>query len=205
MIRVMLLDDHPVVRAGLRAILNSFDGVHVTHESADGSAVDGLVDGSITDVDVVVCDIQMPGVDGITATSKLAKVGGPPVLILTTYDTEADIVAALEAGAMGYLLKDSPETSLFDAIIATHEGKRTLSPDVAAALAQRTSQPQQSLSQREIEILRELATGASNKALAKKLFISEATVKTHLIHIFQKLGVESRTAAVTAARDRRLI
>lgn len=205
MIRVMLLDDHPVVRAGLRAILNSFDGVQVTHEAADGSAVDGLVDGSITDVDVVVCDIQMPGVDGITATSKLAKAGGPPVLILTTYDTEADIVAALEAGALGYLLKDSPETSLFDAIIATHEGKRTLSPDVAAALAQRTSQPQQSLSQREIEILRELATGASNKALAKKLFISEATVKTHLIHIFQKLGVESRTAAVTAARDRRLI
>ena len=203
MIRVMLLDDHPVVRAGLRAILNSFDGVQVTHEAADGSAVDGLVDGSITDVDVVVCDIQMPGVDGITATSKLAKAGGPPVLILTTYDTEADIVAALEAGALGYLLKDSPETSLFDAIIATHEGKRTLSPDVAAALAQRTSQPQQSLSQREIEILRELATGASNKALAKKLFISEATVKTHLIHIFQKLGVESRTAAVTAARDRR--
>lgn len=205
MIRVMLLDDHPVVRAGLRAILNSFDGVQVTHEAADGSAVDGLVDGSITDVDVVVCDIQMPGVDGITATSKLAKAGGPPVLILTTYDTEADIVAALEAGALGYLLKDSPETSLFDAIIATHEGKRTLSPDVAAALAQRTSQPQQSLSQREIEILRELATGASNKALAKKLFISEATVKTHLIHIFQKLGVESRTAAVTAARERRLI
>lgn len=205
MIRVMLLDDHPVVRAGLRAILNSFDGVQVTHEAADGSAVDGLVDGSITDVDVVVCDIQMPGVDGITATSKLAKAGGPPVLILTTYDTEADIVAALEAGALGYLLKDSPETSLFDAIIATHDGKRTLSPDVAAALAQRTSQPQQSLSQREIGILRELATGASNKALAKKLFISEATVKTHLIHIFQKLGVESRTAAVTAARDRRLI
>ncbi|MDK8578575.1 response regulator transcription factor [Corynebacterium pseudodiphtheriticum] len=205
MIRVMLLDDHPVVRAGLRAILNSFDGVHVTHEAADGSAVDGLVDGSITDVDVVVCDIQMPGVDGITATSKLAKAGGPPVLILTTYDTEADIVAALEAGALGYLLKDSPEARLFDAIIATHERKRTLSPDVAAALAQRTSQPQQSLSQREIEILRELATGAGNKALAKKLFISEATVKTHLIHIFQKLGVESRTAAVTAARDRRLI
>lgn len=204
MIRVMLIDDHPVVRAGLRTILDSFADITVVAEGDTGAAVEQLADDSLA-VDVVVCDIQMPEVDGISATRRLREMGGPPVLILTTYDTEADIVAAVEAGALGYLLKDSPEQALHDAVIATAAGRRTLSPEVAGLLAERVGRPQQALSGREIEILQALATGASNKALAKQMFISAATVKTHLIHIYQKLGVDNRTAAVTVARERKLI
>ncbi|WP_313549401.1 response regulator transcription factor [Corynebacterium sp.] len=204
-IKVMLIDDHPVVRAGLRAILDSFADIEVVAEGSSGAAVEQLFEASAPAVDVVVCDIQMPGVDGISATRRVRDAGGPPVLILTTYDTEADIIAAVEAGALGYLLKDSPEQVLHDAVVATVEGRRTLSPEVAGLLAERVGRPQQALSGREIEILQALATGASNKELAKQAFISEATVKTHLIHIYQKLGVDNRTAAVTTARERKLI
>ena len=201
MIRVMLLDDHPVVRAGLRAIVDSFPDLEVVAEGSTGAAVDDMP----AEVDVVVCDIQMPQVDGIAATRRVVERGGPPVLILTTYDTEADIVAAVEAGALGYLLKDAPEDDLHAAIVATASGKRTLAPDVAAQLAERVVRPREALSGREIEILEALATGASNKQLAQGLFISEATVKTHLIHIYQKLGVDNRTAAVNVARERKLV
>ena len=201
MIRVMLLDDHPVVRAGLRAIVDSFPDLEVVAEGSTGAAVDDMP----AEVDVVVCDIQMPQVDGIAATRRVVERGGPPVLILTTYDTEADIVAAVEAGALGYLLKDAPEDDLHAAIVATASGKRTLAPDVAAQLAERVVRPRDALSGREIEILKALATGASNKQLAQGLFISEATVKTHLIHIYQKLGVDNRTAAVNVARERKLV
>ncbi|CAB0865705.1 DNA-binding response regulator [Corynebacterium diphtheriae] len=199
MIRVMLIDDHPVVRAGLRSILDSFDDITVVAEASDGSNI------NTEGIDVVVTDIQMPGTDGITLTRALASAGGPPVLILTTYDTEADILAAVEAGAMGYLLKDAPESALHDAVVATFEGRRTLSPEVANALMQRVSKPRQALSAREIEILQNLEQGLSNRQLAAKLFISEATVKTHLVHIYSKLGVDNRTAAITAARQQRLI
>lgn len=205
MVNVMLIDDHPVVRAGLRAILNTFADVRVVMEGDNGADVDKLFADDAPEVDVVVCDIQMPGVDGITATKKLSEVGGPPVLILTTYDTQADILAAVEAGAMGYLLKDSPEEELHEAVLNTAARQRTLAPEVVNLLAQRVGQPEQSLSTRELEILRALATGSSNKELANQLFISEATVKTHLIHIYQKLGVDTRTAAVTVARERKLI
>src|SRR5699024_3239815 len=123
----------------------------------------------------------------------------------TTYDTQADIVAAVEAGALGYLLKDAPEQALHDAVVATAAGRRTLAPEVAGALAERMSRPAEALSAREIEILQALETGASNRELAKMLFISEATVKTHLVHIYQKLGVGTRTAAITEARERRVI
>lgn len=201
MIAVMLVDDHPVVRTGLRTILDSFDDITVVAEGADGQTALDLGQR----VDVVVMDIQMPGMDGITATRKLAETDGPPVLILTTYDTEADIVAAVEAGALGYLLKDAPEQALHDAVLATAAGRRTLSPGVAGALMERVGRPRESLSARETEILRALSTGASNRELAKSLFISEATVKTHLVHIYQKLGVENRTAAITVAREQRLI
>lgn len=201
MIGVMLIDDHPVVRAGLRAILDSFDDITVVAVGADGSAVDDLPAG----VDVVVCDVQMPGVDGIDATRRLNAAGGPPVLVLTTFDTQSNILAALEAGALGYLLKDAPEQQLHAAVVATAAGQRTLSPEVAAVLAERVTRPMESLSAREIELLGALASGASNRELASQLFISEATVKTHLIHIYQKLGVENRTAAVTEARERKLI
>ncbi|MDK4337469.1 response regulator [Corynebacterium accolens] len=205
MVNVMLIDDHPVVRAGLRAILNTFADVRVVMEGDNGADVDKLFTDDAPEVDVVVCDIQMPGVDGITATKKLSEAGGPPVLILTTYDTQADILAAVEAGAMGYLLKDSPEEELHEAVLNTAARQRTLAPEVVNLLAQRVGQPEQSLSTRELEILRALATGSSNKELANQLFISEATVKTHLIHIYQKLGVDTRTAAVTVARERKLI
>ena len=205
MVNVMLIDDHPVVRAGLRAILNTFADVRVVMEGDNGADVDKLFTDDAPEVDVVVCDIQMPGVDGITATKKVTEAGGPPVLILTTYDTQADILAAVEAGAMGYLLKDSPEQELHQAVLNTAARQRTLAPEVINLLAQRVGQPEQSLSTRELEILRALATGSSNKELTNQLFISEATVKTHLIHIYQKLGVDTRTAAVTVARERKLI
>ena len=202
-IRVMLIDDHPVVRAGLRAILDSFPDIEVVAEGTSGEAVSALPD--TAGIDAVVCDIQMPGVDGIEATRRLRAAGGPPVLILTTYDTEADIMAALEAGALGYLLKDAPERALHDAVVATAAGRRTLAPEVAARLAERLTRPQEALSAREREILAALATGESNRQLASRFFVSEATIKTHLIHIYQKLGVDNRTAAVTEARERKLI
>ncbi|HAT1170574.1 response regulator transcription factor [Corynebacterium simulans] len=205
MLNVMLIDDHPVVRAGLRAILNAFPDIDVVLEGADGADVAKLAAPDAPHVDVVICDIQMPGTDGIAATSQLAQAGGPPVLILTTYDTQSDIVSAVEAGALGYLLKDAPEQALHDAVLATAAGKRTLAPEVAALLAERITRPEVALSGRELEILEALATGKSNKELAQRLFISEATVKTHLIHIYQKLGVDTRTAAVTVARERKLI
>ena len=198
-LRVMLIDDHPVVRAGLRAVLNSFGDMEVVAEAADG---DVEVPG---DVDVVVSDIQMPGASGIDLTRRLVKAGGPPVLILTTYDTQADVVAAVEAGAMGYLLKDAPEDELHDAVVQASKRKRVLSPQVANVLADRLVNPDEALSAREIELLRALQTGASNREIAEQLFISQATVKTHLIHIYNKLGVDNRTAAVDRARERKII
>ncbi|WP_412099864.1 response regulator [Corynebacterium aurimucosum] len=205
MVNVMLIDDHPVVRAGLRAILNAFPDIEVVLEGSDGTAVEQLTDADAPHIDVVVCDIQMPDVDGIAATRRVRELDGPPVLILTTYDTQADILAAVEAGALGYLLKDAPEETLHTAVLDTAAGKRTLAPEVTNLLAERLAQPETALSARELEILQALSTGASNKQIAQQLFISEATVKTHLIHVYQKLGVETRTAAVSAARERKLI
>ncbi|OHF35782.1 response regulator transcription factor [Corynebacterium sp. HMSC074A01] len=199
MIRVMLIDDHPVVRAGLRAVLNSFGDIEVVAEGADGTAE--IPEG----VDVIVSDIQMPNVDGIEVTRRAVAAGGPPVLILTTYDTQADVVAAVEAGALGYLLKDAPEDELHDAVVKAANRERVLSAQVAGVLAERVMRPEEALSAREIEILKALQTGASNKQMAASLFISEATVKTHLIHIYSKLGVDNRTAAVDKARERRII
>lgn len=199
MIRVMLIDDHPVVRAGLRAVLNSFGDIEVVAEGTDGAAE--VPEG----VDVIITDIQMPNVDGIEVTRRAVAAGGPPVLILTTYDTQADVVTAVEAGALGYLLKDAPEEELYDAVVKAANRERVLSAQVAGVLAERVMRPEEALSIREIEILKALQTGASNKQLAASLFISEATVKTHLIHIYSKLGVDNRTAAVDKARERRII
>ena len=195
----MLIDDHPVVRAGLRAVLNSFGDVEVVAEADNGDAE--VPDG----VDVVVTDIQMPGSSGIDLTRRLTKAGGPPVLILTTYDTQSDVVAAMEAGALGYLLKDAPEEDLHDAVLKAARRERVLSPQAAGVLADRVMNPNEALSAREIEILQALKTGASNRQIADTLFISLATVKTHLIHIYEKLGVDNRTAAVQQAQDRRII
>lgn len=199
MIRIMLIDDHPVVRAGLHAVLNSFGDVEVVAEAADGDAE--VPEG----VDVVVTDIQMPRVSGIELTRRLTAAGGPPVLILTTYDTQSDVIAAMEAGAMGYLLKDAPEDELHAAVVKAANRQRVLSPQAAGALAERVSRPDEALSAREIEILQALKTGASNKEIADQLFISQATVKTHLIHVYGKLGVDNRTAAVQRAQERKII
>lgn len=201
MIRVMLIDDHPIVRAGLRAVLDSFGDVHVVAEGASGAAIDEMPEG----VDLVVTDIQMPEIDGIEVTRRLVAAGGPPVLILTTYDAQADVLAAVEAGALGYMLKDAPEPELHAAVLSAAGGKRVLSPQIAGVLAERVMHPDEALSTREIEILQALQTGASNREIASSLFISEATVKTHLIHIYSKLGVDNRTAAVDKARERRII
>ncbi|MDN6637757.1 MAG: response regulator transcription factor [Yaniella sp.] len=201
-IKVLLVDDHPVVRTGLRALLEGFEGVEVVGEAADGTeALTKVHDG----IDVVVMDIEMPGLDGITTTERITAQNGPPVLILTTYDTQSAVLAAVDAGAKGYLLKDAAPEKLRRAILDTAAGKPTLSSEVAALLMNRMQQPRLSLSTREVELLAQLATGATNKQLAKSLFISEATVKTHLVHIYQKLGVTNRTAAINMAREQRLI
>jgi len=211
-INVLLVDDHPVVRTGLRALLEGFEGVRVVGEAADGAEALNMVAVAqqhtaphVEDIDVVVMDIAMPGLDGITTTQRLQAQDGPPVLILTTYDTQADVLAAIDAGAKGYLLKDAAPEKLRQAILDTAAGKPTLSSEVAALLMTRMQQPQVSLSSREVELLALLATGATNKQLAQSLFISEATVKTHLVHIYQKLGVTNRTAAINTAREKRII
>ena len=203
MIRVLLVDDHPVVRAGLSAVLNTGDDIDVVAQAGTGrEALDILAS---TQVDVVVSDIQMPQMDGVELTAELGKIGGPPVLILTTFDTENLIVAAMNAGAQGYLLKDAPPEELTRAVRAVNEGKPVMSDQVTVALTRRLTQPRTSLSARELEILQAVATGHTNKEIAQELFISQATVKTHLVHIFDKLGVDNRTSAVAKAREQQLI
>ena len=202
--RVLLVDDHPVVRAGLRALLDNHREISVVAEASDALGAQQRSRGE--DIDVVVMDIQMgPGPTGIDATRAIRAAGGPPVVILTTYDTQVDILAALEAGAIGYLLKDAPPESLRQAVIDAAAGRPILSPQVTAQLVARTTQPSTALSPRELEILKLAATGASNRGMAKQLFISEATVKTHLVHIYNKLGVDNRTAAIDRARIQRII
>ena len=209
-ILVLLVDDHPVVRAGLRAMLNDFDGVSVVGDVADGAAAVAEVRKRAAlgqPVDVVLMDLQMgEGMDGVTATRSIRALEDPPqVLILTTYDTDADIIAAVEAGAGGYLLKDAPPEEIRRAVQSAARGQTALAPEVAARLMGRISSPTTSLSAREIQLLELLATGMPNRRIAKELFISEATVKTHLVHIYDKLGVDNRTAAISTARQQRII
>ncbi|MDF9749858.1 response regulator transcription factor [Arthrobacter sp. ES3-54] len=214
-IRVFLVDDHPVVRAGLRAMLGDLQGITVVAEAADGgAALAGLAKLHTLGkpADVVLMDLQMgAGMDGVTATGKI-KAGeagqpAPPVLILTTYDSDADILAAVEAGASGYMLKDAPPEQIRQAVLAAAAGGTALAPEVAARLRLmgRIRNPEPALSAREIQLLELLATGMGNRAIAKQLFISEATVKTHLVHIYGKLGVDNRTAAIAVAAQRRII
>lgn len=209
-IRILLVDDHPVVRAGLRAMLTAFEGISVAAEAADGEAalkelerLEILGDR----VDVVLMDLQMgAGMDGVTATSRIKlRKKPPPVLILTTYDTDADILAAVEAGASGYMLKDAPSEQIHQAVMAAAAGQTALAPRVAALLMRQVNNPTPTLTPREIQLLELLATGSSNRSIAKQIFISEATVKTHLVHIYSKLGVDNRTAAIAAATQRRII
>ncbi|GAB3581333.1 response regulator [Calidifontibacter terrae] len=198
--RVLLVDDHPVVRTGLRMLLEA-SGIHVVAEAATGQ--DGVQLAAEQNVDVVLMDLQMgPGMDGVAATELILSLPHPPrVLILTTYDTDSDILRAVEAGAAGYLLKDAPAQDLVDAVHRAARGETVLAPVIADKLLARMRRPAPTLSARELEVLRLVASGRTNRDVARDLFLSEATVKTHLVHVFGKLGVDSRTGAVSRARE----
>lgn len=205
MIRIVLADDHPVVRAGLRAILAGEDGLDVVGQAATPDDAVALV--SELAPDIVLMDLQF-GTEqtGVDATRRIrALPAPPPVLVLTNYDTDADILGAVEAGASGYLLKDAPSEELVAAIRAATAGETALAPAIAGRLLARMRSPQPGLSAREAEVLSLVADGAANSAIAARLHISDATVKSHLVHIYTKLGVSSRTAAVAAARERGIL
>ena len=204
-IRLLISDDHPVVRAGIVGMLSGEKDFEVLGEAEDGSEAVALADR--LKPDVVLMDLRMPQMDGVEAISRIKeRHPGMNILVLTTYESDADVLRALERGATGYMLKDAPREDLFEAIRATAQGKSPLSPDVAARLVQRVREPvEELLSTREIEILELVAGGASNKEIAKQLWISDTTVKSHVLHIFNKLEVTDRTAAVTVALRRGII
>jgi DNA-binding NarL/FixJ family response regulator len=198
-LRLLVVDDHPVVRMGLVAMLSEHEDFEVVGEAADGAEAVALA--AALAPDVVLMDLRMPGMDGTEATARLRASTNPPaVLVLTTYDTDADIVRAVEAGATGYLLKDAPRATLADAIRRSARGETVLAPPVVAKLANRMRAPiGPTLTDRESEVLQCVARGLSNAQVGRELHIGEATVKTHLLRTFEKLGVTDRTAAVTAA------
>lgn len=204
-IRLLLADDHPVVRAGLRAVLESERDLVVVDDVATAEAA--VTRAGAGDIDVVLMDLQFgSGLGGSEATRQItAGAGAPRVIVLTTYDTEADILAAVEAGAAGYLLKDAPPEALVAAVRAAASGQSALAPAVTERLVDRIRTPATSLSTRETEVLTLVADGLSNEQVAQRLFVSQATVKSHLVHIFTKLDVDSRTRAVAVAQQRGLI
>lgn len=204
-IRVLLVDDHPVVRAGIEGILSSQSDIEVVGEASDG--IEAICLNQTLQPDVILMDLQMPKMDGITAIKAITEQTNPPhILVLTTYDTDADIVRAIQAGATGYLLKDTPREDFFAAVRQVAQGKSVLTPVVASRLMAHMRGPaEEQLSGREIEVLTLVAQGHSNKDIAKQLHISTATVKTHLIHIYGKLGVSDRTAAVTTALEKGIL
>jgi DNA-binding NarL/FixJ family response regulator len=204
-VRVALVDDHPVVRAGMRALVDGQEDLTVVGEASDAHSAEQLV--AAVRPDVVLMDLNLgTGPGGAVVTARLRALPDPPrVLVLTTYDTEADILGAIDAGASGYLLKDAPPDELFRAIRGTARGEVVLAPAVAARLVKRAASPGPVLTEREVEILGLLATGLSNRELAKRLFVSEATVKSHLSHIYTKLEVDTRAAAVARAIEQRII
>ncbi|TKK90119.1 response regulator transcription factor [Herbidospora galbida] len=205
MIRLMIVDDHPVVREGLRGMIDGNEGITVVGEA--GSGDEAVVRARDLAPDVVLMDLRMPGGDGVGATSRiLAGQPGARVIVLTTYETDQDIVRAVEAGAAGYLLKDTSRADLLGAIKAAARGETVLSPSVATRLVTRMRAPViESLSPRETEVLSLVARGLTNAEIGRELFISETTVKTHLLRVFGKLGVSDRTAAVTTALNRGLL
>ncbi len=204
-IRVVLVDDHPVVRAGLKALLATTGTIEVVDEA--GSGADALRVVAHADPDVVLMDLQLgSGMDGVQTTRELLEdMPSRRVLIVTTYDTDADILRAIEAGACGYLLKDADAARLGEAVAAAARGETVLAPLVADRLVSRANSPRDEPTVRELEVLNLAADGLSNRAIARRLFVSEATVKTHLVHLYAKLDVDNRTAAVSTARARGLI
>jgi DNA-binding NarL/FixJ family response regulator len=204
-IRLLIADDHPVVRDGLRAMLATQPDMELVGEAATGT--EAVTQARAMRPDVVLMDLQMPGLDGPGAIATLREQAPEVrVLVLTTYGTDADITRAVDAGATGYLLKDAPREQLFGAIRAAARGESVLSPSVATRVLGRMRAPaEEALSPRELEILQAVARGLSNKDIGRQLYVSEATVKTHLLRVFSKLGVDDRTAAVTVALDRGII
>ena len=204
-IRVLLVDDHPVVRAGIEGILNSQPDIEVVGEASDG--IEAICLNQTLQPDVILMDLQMPKMDGVTAIKAIHEQANPPhILVLTTYDTDADIAQAIQAGATGYLLKDTPREDFFAAVRQVAQGKSVLTPVVASRLMAHMRAPaEEQLSGREVEVLTLVSQGHSNKDIAKQLQISTATVKTHLIHIYGKLGVSDRTAAVTTALEKGIL
>jgi len=205
MIRVLLADDHPVVRAGLRGMLAAEPGIEVAGEAASGP--EAVAQAGAGAYDVILMDLRMPGGDGVAATAQIiASSPGARILILTTYETDADILRAVEAGATGYLLKDATPAELAAAVRAAARGETVLAPSVAGRLVTHVRRPpRESLSARETEVLALVAWGRTNAEIGRALYISEATVKTHLLRAFGKLGVSGRTAAVTTAIERGLL
>lgn len=204
-IRLLIVDDHPVVRDGLRGMFAGDAEFEVVGEAGDGA--EALASAESLRPDVILMDLRMPGVDGATAIRKLAERGIPSrVLVLTTYDTDGDVVPAIEAGVTGYLLKDAPREELLRAVRAAYRGESVLASSVAARLMSQMRTPtHEALSDRELEVLVLISQGLANKAAAARLFISEATLKTHLLHIYAKLEVNDRAAAVATAFERGLL
>ncbi|MET3984808.1 response regulator transcription factor [Streptomyces sp. PvR034] len=207
MTTILLCDDHLVVRAGLLALLGSEPDIEVVGEAGSGEEAVALA--AALRPDVVLMDLQLgEGIDGIEATRRIAALPGPPpphVLVLTTYDTDADITRAIGAGATGYLLKAERPEELFAAIHSAAQGRTTLSPPVASRVMAHMRGTKPTLTERELDILGQLARGLGNRDIARALFISEATVKTHLGRIYDKLGVDTRTGAVSVAKEQRLL
>jgi DNA-binding NarL/FixJ family response regulator len=204
-VRVLVVDDHPVVRGGVVGWLAAQPDIDVVGEAADGS--EALAAVASLEPDVVQMDLRKPRMDGVAATERIAATHpAVRVLVLTTYDTDADIVRAVEAGATGYLLKDTPRPQLADAVRAAARGETVLAPPVAARLVSRLRAPAADApTPRELEVLAGVARGLTNAEIGRELFIGEATVKTHLLRVYPKLGVDDRTRAVLVAVERGLL
>ncbi|MRG60308.1 response regulator [Agromyces sp. CFH 90414] len=205
-IRLLIADDHPIVRDGLRGMFTGDDRFEVVGEAGDGE--EALALARTLAPDVILMDLRMPRMDGVTAIRRLTEQGAAVrVLVLTTFDTESEVLPAIEAGATGYLLKDAPSDELMRAVVAASRGEAVLAPSVAMRLMGRVREPESPppLSDRELEVLRLIAAGATNRESAARLFISEATVKTHVLHIYAKLGVNDRAAAVAVGFQRGLL
>lgn len=209
MIRVLLADDHAIVRMGLRAVLDSEEDITIVGEADTADDAVRAVENAGPEIDVVLMDLRFgPGQSGreletgASATARIRKLPDPPnVLVVTNYDTDVDILGAIEAGAVGYLLKDAPPAEFISAVRAAATGATAMSGSVATRLMHREEEPANALTSRELEVLQLVADGRSNREIGATLFLSEATVKSHLVHINTKLGVRSRTSAVAAARE----
>ena len=204
-VRVLIADDHPMVRSGLRQMLESAGDIEVVAEATTGTEAVRAASRHLPDV--VLMDLRMPDGDGVAATAEIRRRHpGVHVLVVTTYDTDADILAAVDAGATGYLLKDARREELYNAVRAAARGETTLAPQVAArVLDQVRGADPTALTRREVEVLQLVAAGRRNREIAHQLHLGEATVKSHLLHIFDKLGVDDRTHAVTVALERGIL